>query len=55
MSTGGASSFKRGNAAQRLWRDLETGSRHPTLSTDLGREIYGRALVGAPDQVSPLV
>jgi 3-hydroxy-9,10-secoandrosta-1,3,5(10)-triene-9,17-dione monooxygenase len=55
LSIGGASAFKRGNAMQRLWRDLETGSRQPTLSTDLSREMYGRALVGAPTQVSPLV
>lgn len=55
LSIGGASSFARGNPVQRLWRDLETGSRQPTLSTDLNREIYGRALVGAQDQVSLLI
>lgn len=48
MGVSGASSFAGRNPLQRLWRDLETASRHPALSADIGREIYGRALVGAP-------
>ena len=40
---------------QRHWRDLETAARQPTINTGLGREIYGRALVGSSEQVSFLV
>jgi 3-hydroxy-9,10-secoandrosta-1,3,5(10)-triene-9,17-dione monooxygenase len=55
MDVSGAGSFARSNPLQRLWRDLETASRHPTLSTGITREVYGRALVHAPQQVSPLI
>jgi alkylation response protein AidB-like acyl-CoA dehydrogenase len=52
---GGASTFARTNPVQRCWRDLETAARHPTISTELSREIYGRALVGSSDKVSFLI
>jgi 3-hydroxy-9,10-secoandrosta-1,3,5(10)-triene-9,17-dione monooxygenase len=55
LSVGGASTFSRTNPVQRYWRDLETAARHPTISTELSREIYGRALVGSSDQVSFLI
>ena len=55
MDVSGAGSFARRDPRQRLWRDLETASRHPTLSTDITREIYGRVLVHAPQQVSPII
>jgi 3-hydroxy-9,10-secoandrosta-1,3,5(10)-triene-9,17-dione monooxygenase len=55
LSVGGASTFSRTNRVQRYWRDLETAARHPTISTELSREIYGRALVGSSDQVSFLI
>ncbi|HTF50109.1 MAG TPA: acyl-CoA dehydrogenase family protein [Pseudonocardia sp.] len=55
LSVSGASTFSRINPVQRYWRDLETAARHPTISTELSREIYGRALVGSNDQVSYLI
>jgi 3-hydroxy-9,10-secoandrosta-1,3,5(10)-triene-9,17-dione monooxygenase len=55
LDVSGSSSFDLGNPVQRIWRDLETMSRHQILSPDLGREIYGRALLGVEPQVSRLV
>jgi len=55
LDVGGSSGFDLSNPAQRIWRNLETMSRHQILSPDLGREIYGRALLGVEPQVSPLI
>jgi 3-hydroxy-9,10-secoandrosta-1,3,5(10)-triene-9,17-dione monooxygenase len=55
LDVGGASSLRRGGEVERLRRDLETGSRHPMLSMFLGRDIYGRALVGDTERISALV
>ncbi|HEY4421486.1 MAG TPA: acyl-CoA dehydrogenase family protein [Pseudonocardia sp.] len=55
LTVGGASSLSRAKVIQRYWRDLETAARHPALNGGLSREMYGRALVGAQDQVSPLI
>jgi 3-hydroxy-9,10-secoandrosta-1,3,5(10)-triene-9,17-dione monooxygenase len=46
LDIGGASGFRRSNPLQRFWRDLAIGSRHAGVSTSLGKEIYGRALLG---------
>jgi alkylation response protein AidB-like acyl-CoA dehydrogenase len=37
LNVGGARGFALSNPVQRIWRDLETATRHPMLSTDLGR------------------
>ncbi|MFI6637563.1 hypothetical protein ACIBI7_52520 [Nonomuraea fuscirosea] len=55
LTVSGASSFSRAKATQRYWRDLETAARHPTLNPGLAREMYGRALVGDQQPVSPMV
>jgi alkylation response protein AidB-like acyl-CoA dehydrogenase len=55
LNVGGARGFALSNPVQRIWRDLETASRHPMLSTDLGREIYARSLLGIDEQVTPWV
>ena len=52
LNVAGASAFASVNPIQRFRRDLETAARHPSLSTELSREIYGRALVGSQEQVS---
>lgn len=46
LNINGASSFASANALQRIWRDIEVASRHGYINGDLGREIYGRALLG---------
>jgi alkylation response protein AidB-like acyl-CoA dehydrogenase len=55
LTVGGAGSMATGSPVQRHWRDLETAARQPTINPGLSREIYGRALVGAEEQVSFLV
>jgi phytoene dehydrogenase-like protein len=35
-----------------VWRDFETAARHTALNFGLSRDIYGRALVGHPEQVA---
>jgi 3-hydroxy-9,10-secoandrosta-1,3,5(10)-triene-9,17-dione monooxygenase len=52
LTVSGASSLPRAKVVQRYRRDLETAARHPALNGGLSREMYGRGLVGAQDQVS---
>ncbi len=55
MSSHGASSFADFNPLQRIWRDCETASRHAVAGPDIAAEIYGRALLGINEGVTPLV
>ncbi|MBP2708169.1 acyl-CoA dehydrogenase family protein [Microbispora sp. RL4-1S] len=55
LTVRGASGFSRAAVVQRYWRDLETAARHPTLNPGLAREMYGRALVGGTEPVSPMI
>jgi alkylation response protein AidB-like acyl-CoA dehydrogenase len=51
----GAASFAETNPLQRIWRDSATAARHAIVSPQINYEIYGRALLGIPDSVSPMV
>lgn len=55
LNVGGASSFAQSNPLQRIWRDLEIIARHGLVNVDLSREVYGRALLGIPEKLSPLI
>lgn len=44
LSVQGASAFAESNPIQRVWRDIETATRHGLLSPEVPLEIYGRAL-----------
>ncbi|MFD9661460.1 hypothetical protein ACFWAY_07465 [Rhodococcus sp. NPDC059968] len=48
-------SFAQVNPLQRIWRDLETSSRHAFVNVNINQEIYGRALLEIEEQVSPFV
>lgn len=52
MSVGGAGSFALANPMQRIWRDIETASRHGGINPLLAQEDYGRALVGIDGPVT---
>jgi 3-hydroxy-9,10-secoandrosta-1,3,5(10)-triene-9,17-dione monooxygenase len=54
LNVGGAGSFASANVLQRHWRDLNVGSRHAFLATNISLETYGRALYGF-DAVAVLV
>lgn len=55
MSIQGAGSFAQVNPLQRMWRDLNTSSRHAVIGPYIASEVYGRALLGVKDQVTPLI
>lgn len=46
LNVAGAGSFASANVLQRHWRDVNVGSRHAFLATNLALETYGRALFG---------
>ncbi|NGO71882.1 acyl-CoA dehydrogenase family protein [Streptomyces boncukensis] len=54
-SAQGASSFGESNPLQRIWRDIEAGSRHAVLNPEVAAEIYGKSLFGIRGTVSALV
>lgn len=54
-SAHGASSFAESSPLQRIWRDSEVASRHALINPEIGAEIYGRALLGVADGITPLV
>ncbi|GGO45665.1 acyl-CoA dehydrogenase family protein [Streptomyces lasiicapitis] len=54
-SAQGASAFGESNPLQRIWRDIETGSRHAVLNPEVAAEIYGKSLFGIRGTVSVMV
>ncbi len=54
MEVAGPAAFALGNPLQRLWRDLNLGSRHTALQSRLSHELYGRALLGQPSSLALL-
>ncbi|MEV0848386.1 acyl-CoA dehydrogenase family protein [Streptomyces sp. NPDC049954] len=55
LSVQGAGSFAEVSPLQRVWRDQETGSRHAVINPAIAQELYGRALLGIEEQVTPLI
>lgn len=55
MSIQGAGGFAQASPLQRYWRDLNTASRHAVIGPAISNELYGRALLGIPEQVTPLI
>ncbi|WP_269855516.1 acyl-CoA dehydrogenase family protein [Streptomyces sp. RPT161] len=55
LSVEGARSFADENPLQRIWRDQETASRHAMINPAIATEMYGRALLGIEDQITPMV
>lgn len=55
ISAHGASSFAETNPLQRIWRDSEVASRHAIANAGIGAEVYGRALLGFTNGVTPLI
>lgn len=52
----GTSAFHESNPLQRIWRDINVGSRHVAFGLGIPEQIYGRTLVGGdPREVSYLV
>ncbi|MEU6672457.1 acyl-CoA dehydrogenase family protein [Streptomyces sp. NPDC046727] len=55
LNVHGARSFAEDSPLQRMWRDLETGTRHAMINPAIATEMYGRALLGIEDQITPLI
>jgi alkylation response protein AidB-like acyl-CoA dehydrogenase len=55
LSAHGAGSFADVNALQRVWRDSATAARHAVVSPVVGYEVYGKALLGVEETITPLV
>ena len=51
----GAGSFADVSPMQRIWRDSNTAARHAIVLQPVGEEIYGKALLGVENTVTPLV
>jgi alkylation response protein AidB-like acyl-CoA dehydrogenase len=54
-SAHGAASFADASPLQRWWRDSEVASRHAVVHPEISAEVYGRALLGFTEGVTPLV
>lgn len=50
LDVNGAGSFALASPLQRMWRDMHMGSRHGLSVPGLKHEVYGRSLLGAPEQ-----
>ena len=55
LSAHGAGSFADVNPLQRIWRDSATAARHAIVSPQVSYEVYGKALLGVENTVTPLV
>ncbi|HEY0815239.1 MAG TPA: acyl-CoA dehydrogenase family protein [Pseudonocardia sp.] len=55
LSAHGAGSFADANPLQRIWRDSSVAARHAVVLPAVGYEIYGKALLGREDHITPLV
>ena len=51
----GAGSFAEVSRMQQYWRDANVAARHAGLNAAVGYEIFGKALLGVPDRISPMV
>jgi alkylation response protein AidB-like acyl-CoA dehydrogenase len=55
VSVHGAGSFAEVNPLQRIWRDANTAGRHAVAAPTTGFEVYGKALLGREEKITPLV
>lgn len=55
LSAHGAGSFSEASPMQRWWRDSNTAARHAVALPAVGNELYGKALLGIENTVTPLV
>lgn len=55
LNVHGAASFAETNRMQQYWRDANTAARHAGLNAVVGYEIFGKALLGIDERISPMV
>ena len=47
--------FAEASPLQRIWRDAAVASRHAVVLPAVGYELYGKALLGVKNDVTPLI
>ena len=55
MNAHGTSGFAQVAGIERIWRDVETASRHALSNDGIAREVYGKALLGVDERVAMLL
>jgi alkylation response protein AidB-like acyl-CoA dehydrogenase len=55
MNAHGAGGFADTSPLQRIWRDANVAARHAVVSPTVGYEVYGKALLGVEEKITPLV
>ena len=55
LSAHGAASFATSSPLQRIWRDSAVAARHAVVLPQVGYEVYGKALLGIKEQITPLI
>lgn len=55
VSAHGASSFAESSPLQRIWRDSNVAGRHAVVLPDVNQELYGKALLGIEENITPLI
>jgi alkylation response protein AidB-like acyl-CoA dehydrogenase len=55
MFAHGSAGFAESSPLQRIWRDAAVASRHAVILPPVGYEVYGKALLGVENNVTPLV
>jgi alkylation response protein AidB-like acyl-CoA dehydrogenase len=51
----GSAGFAEASPLQRIWRDAAVASRHAVALPPIGYELYGKALLGVKNDVTPLI
>lgn len=51
----GAGGFATSSPLQRIWRDSAVAARHAIVLPAIGYEMYGKALLGVEERISPLI
>jgi 3-hydroxy-9,10-secoandrosta-1,3,5(10)-triene-9,17-dione monooxygenase len=51
----GSGGFAEADPLHRIWQDANVGARHALLNASVGLEVYGKALLGVENHISPVV
>ncbi len=51
----GSAGFAEASPLQRIWRDAAVASRHAVVLPPIGYELYGKALLGVENTITPLI
>jgi alkylation response protein AidB-like acyl-CoA dehydrogenase len=55
MFAHGSAGFAEASPLQRIWRDAAVASRHAVVLPPIGYELYGKALLGVENNITPLI